>query len=375
MKIKALPKSRYSLLLAALLLASGLVNTPAQAARGMAASFGGFHDNQLDNKIYFFHNNRYSRYSASTMRMDPGYPKAIASGWPGIPDNLDAATYAGYSNSSRNNKMYLFKGRVYWRWDLSTDTMDEGYPKAINAGWPGLPDNLDAAVYGGYSNSGRNNKLYFFKGGSYWRWDIERDRLDPGYPQTIRAGWQGLPDNLDMATYGGASAGPSNNKLYFFKDDLYWRWDIQRDMLDPGYPKTIDSGWPGLATLGLAYQERPQPAANRTPAGYDTLCARENEWCTFKGVRDVAYGANGRFSYLEGVKNGIECSNNEFDDPAPNMVKSCFIKSPAGMPQAGKATSQPYRNQQDRRNLQESSQDVPSDPVEFLRAIERNLGR
>lgn len=218
----------------------------AMAGKGVAGSYGGFSKSSRNNKLYFFQSNRYWRWNIRTDTLDGGYPKSVRAGWPGIPDQLDAAVYAGESHSGRDNKLYLFKGRHYWRWNIETDKMDSGYPKLIRAGWPGLPDTLDAAAYAGKSASGRDNKLYFFKGSQYWRWDIGRDKLEPGYPKSIRAGWPGIPNNVDMAIYAGNSSSSRNNRLYFFKGCNYWRWNIETDTLDKGYPAKIKKGWPGL---------------------------------------------------------------------------------------------------------------------------------
>lgn len=214
--------------------------------RGLAAGYGGYSNSTRNNKMYLFDGARYVRWQASNSYMDQGYPKSIRSNWSGIPNDLDAAIYAGHSNGSYNNKLYLFKREYYWRWNLETNRMDSGYPKLIRSGWRGVPDNLDAAVYGGYSRSSRNNKLYLFSGAYYYRWDIQSDRLDRNYPKRIRDGWPGIPDNLDMAVYAGQSAKSRNNKLYFFKGDQYWRWDIKKDRLDSGYPRSVSRNWPNL---------------------------------------------------------------------------------------------------------------------------------
>jgi len=53
-----------------------------------------------------------------------------------------------------NNITYFFKGSDYYQWYNETNAVDAGYPIAISApaGWPGVPDNLDAALR--YTESG-----------------------------------------------------------------------------------------------------------------------------------------------------------------------------------------------------------------------------
>ena len=81
-----------------------------------------------------------------------------------------------------------------------------------------------------------NGKAYFFMGSQYVRFDIKADRVDPGYPKSIKE-WQrqGMPwaDDIDAAVNWG------NGKVYFFKGSQYMRFDIKLDRVDPGYPKSI----------------------------------------------------------------------------------------------------------------------------------------
>ena len=69
------------------------------------------------------------------------------------------------------------------------------------------------------------------------------------------------------------------------------------------------------------------------PAGY-TACAAENGTCSFTGYgRNVAYGANGAFTYRV-FSTGTPCTNAVFGDPIANVAKSCYI-APAGAPAGG----------------------------------------
>ncbi|MFE2427668.1 trehalase family glycosidase [Streptomyces sp. NPDC059373] len=69
------------------------------------------------------------------------------------------------------------------------------------------------------------------------------------------------------------------------------------------------------------------------PPGY-TVCAAENAACSVPGYnRNVAYGANGSFSYQ--VTNGsVDCTNTHFGDPVDGVAKSCYLP-PSGGPAGG----------------------------------------
>ena len=65
------------------------------------------------------------------------------------------------------------------------------------------------------------------------------------------------------------------------------------------------------------------------PQGY-TRCAGENQSYTFSGTVDVAYGANGHFSYRQGVSGTINFNNGTFGDPIPGTLKSGYYKASGG---------------------------------------------
>lgn len=65
------------------------------------------------------------------------------------------------------------------------------------------------------------------------------------------------------------------------------------------------------------------------PSGY-TRCADEGQRCNFSGTKDVAYGANGRWAYRNGVTGGADCNNSVFGDPIVGVQKACYIKDTAG---------------------------------------------
>ena len=64
----------------------------------------------------------------------------------------------------------------------------------------------------------------------------------------------------------------------------------------------------------------------RPDRGGWVACAREGDFCDFRGRAVVRYGARGR--YVQDVfRNGVDCSNDAFgDDPAPGAHKACYVR-------------------------------------------------
>jgi hypothetical protein len=81
-----------------------------------------------------------------------------------------------------------------------------------------------------------------------------------------------------------------------------------------------------------AHSSRPYDDDRRPPPGphgrdYDgwVRCAGEGGYCNFDGHKDIRYGTGDRWSY-KSARNGIGCSNSVFGDPAPNVMKECYIR-------------------------------------------------
>jgi hypothetical protein len=55
-------------------------------------------------------------------------------------------------------------------------------------------------------------------------------------------------------------------------------------------------------------------------------CAVEGTTCAFTGTKNVRYGAEGKF-VTKSFTNGTPCTNGVFGDPAPGIVKACFIEN------------------------------------------------
>lgn len=66
------------------------------------------------------------------MTVDAGFPKPIAGNWDIPWSSVDRAVHWP------DGKAYFFKDDQFLSYNLSTDTMDPGYPKAIVGRWPGV---------------------------------------------------------------------------------------------------------------------------------------------------------------------------------------------------------------------------------------------
>jgi hypothetical protein len=184
--------------------------------------------------VYFLRGNKY--FCCDIEKGESEKPSLISEKWPALSqcgfDRVDAAFRGEELRSSvedLSRKVFFFRRDKYLRMDIDTGAVDEGYPKQIADGWPGLSfDRIDAALNIGYDS------IYFFKGNQYIRYNMTENRADEGYPELISKRWAGLTfDRIDAAIYWG------NGKIYFFRGDQHIRYDMVTYRADPGYPKFI----------------------------------------------------------------------------------------------------------------------------------------
>jgi hypothetical protein len=127
-------------------------------------------------------------------------------------------------------KLYFFRGGEYWRYDLKKDYGEVDYPQPLS-GWR-LPPEFNSGVDACLSGRGpQKGKAYFFKDGWYasynWKSDVVTERRPLARWDRERA--FPFPGGIDAALNG---QGPYEGKAYFFKGDRYARYDWKEDRVD-----------------------------------------------------------------------------------------------------------------------------------------------
>jgi len=196
-----------------------------------------------NNTAYFFRtDDKYVKYNK--LSDESYYTSPINnSTWAGLDSYKEKINAAFKWN---NNKGYFFlNDGTYIRYDMNNDSVDPGFPKAINnTTWPGLYG-LGNKIIAAFQWN--NTKAYLFlNDGRYIRYDMNNDSVDPGYPKEINnTTWPGLGNYSTKIT-----AAIDWNSQYFYiflKDNTYLKYDKQSDSVITGYPKPINSStWPGL---------------------------------------------------------------------------------------------------------------------------------
>ena len=187
----------------------------------------------LDNgKTYFLVGNMCICHNFFTNELEPGYPRPITDVWKGVWGDVDAVIRG---QGDRANKLYFFKGNQYLRYDMTAEKIDPGYPASVRV-WGNIwSEGVKAAV-----TLPTNNKIYFFRGKEYIRYNFEQG-ADAGYPQQISDNWKGVWPDFEAVCMG---QGDRAKKVYFFKGDQYIRYDLDKGV-DSGYPQPR-SVWSGL---------------------------------------------------------------------------------------------------------------------------------
>ncbi|XP_058493931.1 proteoglycan 4b isoform X2 [Solea solea] len=120
--------------------------------------------------------------------------------------NLCSGRPVGAATTLRNGTVVVFRGHYFW---FLNRNREPGPARAITQVW-GVPSPIDTA----FTRCNCQGKTYIFKGSRYWR--FENDVLDPDYPKVIETGFDGLRGHVTAAL-----SVPEHKKrresVYFFK--------------------------------------------------------------------------------------------------------------------------------------------------------------
>ncbi|XP_072283968.1 matrix metalloproteinase-18-like isoform X3 [Pyxicephalus adspersus] len=141
------------------------------------------------------------------------------------------------------------KGEYFW--DLSHGKLPMGskkkYPQMISSKWKELPAFIDAAVRLQNPVANKDGKLFFFKGAKYWKY--ENDQIESSYPKLIKEGFPGIPNNIDAAFTQPAIVSKRGNvireeRIFFIKGKKYYLYDPVSG--NSTSPESMEEDWVGV---------------------------------------------------------------------------------------------------------------------------------
>lgn len=190
--------------------------------------------------VYFFKGDQYFKYDWANNEAVKNYPLPVSK-WQGVPeDGIDAALN---HPTERNRYIFFFKEGNCFLFDWQAN-------KVIKKGligdfFKGLPVNKITAAL---NHPIYDDQIYFFEDHHYYKYDWTNQKIFSGYPLSNQKMWKGFPNNI----VGAALNHPrQNNKVYLFLGSWYYRYDWQKDQIDPGYPLKTRVYWKGLTVEQL----------------------------------------------------------------------------------------------------------------------------
>ncbi len=201
-------------------------------------------------KLYFFKKRQYFAWDVLDEKLCDGYPRDAVADWPGLFEAFPDSELRGALHVPEWDKaFFFFVGQPQCvQWDVGHRRVAaETTPVAELL--PGIFTQADfTPVYA--QLAGGERVIYGFKGHDYARWSVGSKwpaLLEPGFPHKIADDWK---DGLVLAQKTGVyvewpsrSSAHSNRKIYFFMGDLYLRWDVPSNTRN--YRLDIVAGWKG----------------------------------------------------------------------------------------------------------------------------------
>ncbi|KAM9848866.1 proteoglycan 4b [Aulostomus maculatus] len=120
--------------------------------------------------------------------------------------NLCSGRPVGGVTTLRNGTIVVFRGHYFWVLDRNRMP---GPARGITQVW-GVPSPIDTV----FTRCNCQGKTYIFRGGRYWR--FENDVLDPGYPKLVSTGFDGLRGHI-TAALSVPQYHRRRESVYFFK--------------------------------------------------------------------------------------------------------------------------------------------------------------
>jgi len=189
-------------------------------------------------KTAFFLGNLYYRFDNFKDCIDKGYPKQLNSVMKNIwPMGFDTCFKID------SDTLCLIKDDLVMYYSISKNQILLNFPKKIQAQWPNLPysSNIDAAI------QCKPNEIIFFKGPNFIKYDYIKQQCVKS-EQKISLKWKGIwEDYIDSIInwYGDAGKG----RFYVFRKNQFMRISKKNKCIDPGYPQEIKIGWQGIPDI------------------------------------------------------------------------------------------------------------------------------
>jgi PLD-like domain/Hemopexin len=196
------------------------------------------------NAIYFFNATKYVKWIPSkgidAIETNIALRNIGITGWTELPDyfksNIDAALwYDGH--------IYFFKATKYCKYHFTTG-IEKPEMRTIGVdGWKSLPQEFKTGIDAAIMHP-TNGHAYFFKGNKYCKWKPNTGVVEPAVRIIGDLGWK-LPATF-LSGVDAALTHPTNNWVYFFKGNKYYRWTSD-DNLDSQITLEVGvDGWEGI---------------------------------------------------------------------------------------------------------------------------------
>ncbi|KAK6296054.1 hypothetical protein J4Q44_G00337670 [Coregonus suidteri] len=114
---------------------------------------------------------------------------------------------------------YVFTGPKYWV--VRQLKMKSHFGSIYDYGFPARVRNIDAAVH-----ISKYGKTFFFIGHDYYRYDEHRRRMDPGFPRNIQTDWPGIGRRVDAAFQ-------LQGTIYLFSGTKAYNYDYRQNRAAP----------------------------------------------------------------------------------------------------------------------------------------------